>query len=46
MSTIKTREEINEEYKWDLTKIFKDNNEFYSCLEETKKLIEEFKYFS
>ena len=43
MSTIKTREEINEEYKWDLTKIFKDNNEFYSCLEETKKLIEEFK---
>ena len=45
MSTIKTRDEIKEEYKWDLTKIFKDEEEFYSYLEETKKLIEEFKKY-
>ena len=43
MSTIKTREEIKEEYKWDLTKIFKNEEEFYSYLEETKKLVEDFK---
>ncbi|MBQ9019135.1 MAG: oligoendopeptidase F [Bacilli bacterium] len=45
MSTIKTREEINDEYKWDLTKIFKNLDEFNTFYEETKKLIERFKKY-
>jgi oligoendopeptidase F len=42
MSEIKARDEIKEEYKWDLTTIFKDEKEFLSFYEETKKLIEEY----
>ena len=39
---IKTREEINEEYKWDLTTVFKNEEEFENYFDETKKLIEDF----
>ena len=45
MSKIKTREEIKDEYKWDLTTIFKNEKDFNSFLEETKVLIEEYKKF-
>lgn len=45
MSEIKTREEIKEEFKWDLTTIFKTEKDFNSFLEETKVLIEEYKKF-
>lgn len=39
---IKTRDEIEEEYKWDLTTVFKNKEEFESYFEETKKIIEDF----
>lgn len=42
MSTIKTREEIKDEYKWDLTTVFKDKNDFENFYNDTKKLIEDF----
>ena len=45
MSNIKSREEIKEEYKWDFTKIFKDENDFNKCFEETKKLVEDYKKY-
>ena len=38
----KTREEINDKYKWDLTTIFKNKDEFEKFYNETKELIEEF----
>ena len=45
MEQVKKREEILEEYKWDLTTIFKDLKEFTSFYEETKKKIENFVKF-
>ena len=36
------RNKIDEQYKWDLTKIFKDENEFNQLYEETKKAIKNF----
>lgn len=45
MSNIKLRDEIEEEYKWDLSKIFKDENEFNKYFEETKKLIDNYKKY-
>ena len=39
MSEIKSREDIKEEYKWDLEKIFKTEELFTTFYEETKKLI-------
>ena len=41
MNTIKERSEIEEEYKWDLSTIFKSQKEFEAFYQETKKLIEE-----
>ena len=38
----KTRDEIKEEYKWDLTTIFKDKDDFDNTYNETKLLIEDF----
>ena len=42
MEEVKSREEINDIYKWDLSVIFKDINSFNNFLEETKIKIEEF----
>ena len=42
MEEVKTREQIEDIYKWDLTKVFKDLKEFNSFYNETKELIEEF----
>ena len=42
MSEIKTREEIADEFKWNLKTIFKDQKEFDRFYEETKKKITDF----
>ena len=42
MSEIKAREEIEEKDKWDLSKIFKTKEDLEKCIEETKKLVDEF----
>ena len=42
MESVKLREEIEDNYKWDLTKIFKNLKEFNSYYDETKKLVESF----
>ena len=39
---IKTRDEIKEEFKWDLTTVFKNEEEFEKYYNETKVLIEDF----
>ena len=39
---IKTRDEVKEEFKWDLTTVFKNEEEFEKFFNETKKLIEDF----
>ena len=39
MDKQKTRCEIDINYTWDLTKIFKDNNEFYNSLEDLETKI-------
>ena len=45
MSKIKSRDEIKDEYKWDLKKVFKDEEEFNNFLNETKTIIDEFKKY-
>ena len=45
MNTIKERSEIEEEYKWDLSTIFRSQKEFEAFYQETKKLIEEYPKF-
>ena len=42
MSEIKTREEIEEKDKWDLSKVFETEKDIDTCIEETRKLIDEF----
>ena len=42
MEQVKTRDEIEDIYKWDLTKVFKNNKEFNSFYDETKELIEDY----
>ncbi len=42
MGEIKKRSEIEEKYKWDLTKIYKSEKEFISDVEETEKQIKAF----
>ena len=41
MEKEKQRSEIEEKYKWDLTKIYKDETEFEKDLEELKKMIQQ-----
>ena len=36
----KKREEISDEYKWDLSKMFKDENEYNNSLNEVNKYID------
>ena len=45
MSKIKSRDEIKDEYKWDLKKVFKDEKEFNNFLNETKTIIDEYKKY-
>ena len=45
MSEIKSREEIEDKYKWDLKKVFSSEKEFNKYYEETKKQIIEFKKY-
>ena len=40
---MKTRSEISNDYKWDLTKIFETDSDFDKFYDETKKLIIEMK---
>ena len=40
MSKYKSRSEVPEKYKWDLSDFYKDDNEYYKELEEAKKRIE------
>lgn len=40
MSKYKSRSEVPEKYKWDLSDFYKDDNEYYNELEEAKKRIE------
>lgn len=42
---MKTRAEIEERYKWDLTKFCKNNEDFYSRLEKLKQELHEFKKY-
>ena len=42
---LKTRDQIGEAYKWDLTKIYKNIDEFNLEFEEVKKLIEDYKKY-
>ena len=39
------RNQVDEQYKWDLTKIFKDEEEFNSLFEEVKKEIKSFSQY-
>lgn len=41
MSEIKKRSEVSNEYKWDLTSIYKDRDEFQKDFEKAQKKIEE-----
>ena len=45
MSEIKKREEIDNQFKWDLTTIFKTEKEFLNSIEEVKELIQKFKSY-
>ena len=42
MSKIKKREEVDDKYKWDLTKIYKTNEEISSDLKKVKELAKDF----
>lgn len=42
---MKTRSEIEEKYKWDLSKFCKDDKDFYDKLDAMTKRLEEFKKF-
>ena len=42
MESVKLREEIDDNYKWDLTKVFKNNKEFNAYYDETKKLVDSY----
>ena len=41
MQKYNNRNEVPEEYKWDLTSFFKDDNEFNDSVNDCKKRIEE-----
>ena len=41
MQKIKNRSEIPEELKWDLTTIYKTDEDFYKDIEKAKKIIDE-----
>ena len=45
MSKIKSRDEIKDEYKWDLKKIFKDEKDFNNSIEEVKSLVDDYKKY-
>lgn len=45
MKKQKLRNEINEKYKWDLTKIYKTDNDFYNDLEKLKIKVEKIKEY-
>lgn len=45
MEKQKTRDEIEEKYKWDLTTIYKNDEDWYKELEETSKIIEKLPSF-
>ena len=45
MSKYKSRSEVPEKYKWDLTDFFKDDKEFSDSLNKAKKMIEEEKKY-
>ena len=45
MEKYNNRNEVPEEYKWNLDDFFKNNEEFYKTLEDTKVLIEELKEY-
>ena len=40
---IKERKDVDKKYKWDLSKIFPSDEEFYKAYSETEKLIKDFK---
>ncbi len=42
MSKIKARDEIEEKDKWDLSKVFETKEDLEKCMEETKKLVDDF----
>ena len=42
MQKQRTRSSIDDKYKWDLTKIYKTNDDFYKDLDVLKSKIEEF----
>ena len=41
----KNRNEVPEEYKWDLTDFFKNEEEFQNSFDKTEKLIDELKIY-
>ena len=45
MKTYKTRDEVEEEYKWDLTSFFKNEEEFNKSLQELENNINEIKNY-
>ena len=45
MQKEKTRNEIKEEYKWDLTKIFKSDEECYKELKDCEELLSKYTSF-
>ncbi len=45
MKTYKTRDEVEEEYKWDLTSFFKNEEEFNKSLKELENNIEQIKIY-
>lgn len=45
MQKYNNRNEVPEEYKWDLTPFFKDEKEFYASIDKCKSMIEELKNY-
>ena len=45
MTTYSSREEIDEQYRWDLSSIFESDEAFLAALEEAKKLPPRFASF-
>ena len=43
--TIKSRSEMNPEYMWDLSVVFKDDDAWYQTLEEVKEKIKEYEKY-
>ena len=45
MTTYSSRDEIDEQYRWDLSSIFESDEAFLAALEEAKKLPSQFASF-